>query len=214
MKTLRTIVESDFSKPWNVERNELEHTHGQLAQHYVGYDEYQHNDVREYTGGWSKATNNHLWEKHKGEEPGESADEYYGSKIKTLDSALAKHGAPKKLTVYSGIKYDPRTRMDEKRIVQHPAYLSTSISKGMAKGFGYSRNESSPLSATYHVLKIKVPKGHPGAYVDHFSKNDGEHEFILPRGMKLRYLHTQTHKNPDPNNCRETIHEHHMEIVK
>jgi len=213
MKPLRTIVESNFTKDWQTEKKDVKHTNDQLSNHYKDFNEYQLHNVINYTGGFSKAINNHLWEKHQGYDPGEGANESYGEMSKQIDSALKNYGAPKKLTVYAGIKYDPRTKMDSNRIVHHPAYLSTSLTKNIAKGFGWNKSESDNKQETYHVLKIKVPKGHPGAYVEHFTKNPGEHEFILPRGMKLRHIHTQTHNIPG-GVYNQNVHEHHMEIVK
>jgi hypothetical protein len=119
-----------------------------------------------------------------------------------MDSGMERHKTPHKLTVYSGIKYDPGEKMDKNKIVHHPSYLSTSLDKFTAKGF-------SNCTTNKHVLKIHVPKGHPGAYVDHFSENPGEKEFILPRNTKLKYRGTQV-----IGDRKGKILEHTMEIVK
>ena len=218
MKALRLIIESNYTKTYDQEFDDLNKTHAKLISHYTGYNTDENAYMRDYTGA-SHGINNFHWKQHKGEEVSPVSKVPYEIRSQYIDSALAKHKTPMKLTVFSGVKGDPREKMNSEGIVHNPAYLSTSLSKRMAKDFGYDGIESGKISggpevAIHHVLKIKVPKGHAGAYVDHFSKNGGEKEFILPRGMNLRHIRTQHYENYDENkNYKEIIHEHHMEIV-
>jgi len=218
MKALRLIIESNYTKTNDQEFDDLNKTHAKLISHYTGYNADENAYMRDYTGA-SHGINNFHWKQHKGEEVSLVSKVPYEIRSQYIDSALAKHKTPMKLTVFSGVKGDPREKMNSEGVVHHPAYLSTSLNKRTGKDFGYDGEESGGVSGgtqygVHHVLKIKVPRGHPGAYVDDFSKNKGEHEFILPRGMNLRHIRTQTFQTHNENqNYTEIIHEHHMEIV-
>ena len=57
--------------------------------------------------------------------------------IKThqFDRMIASNKTPESLHVYSGVPYDPRTKMNSEGIVHHPAYIASSLKKSVAKGF-------------------------------------------------------------------------------
>jgi len=38
------------------------------------------------------------------------------------------------------------------------------------------------------MLQIKIPKGSKGMFVEDFSANPGESEFLLPRGSKVKVV--------------------------
>jgi len=207
MKSFKAIVESNYSKNYPSEKNDLTPLRDRLEKHYTGYNQEEQTWLNGYTSS-SKTINSHHWKIHKGEEISPTAKEKIEYRTSYIDSALAKHKTPHPLTVFSGMRSDPRERKDEKGIVYHPAYLSTSVNKSIAKDFG--RHDDDHGNQISHILRIRVPKGHPGAYVDHFSQSAGEHEFLLPRGLKLKHVYTQEHKIGK----FEKIYEHHMEIVK
>jgi hypothetical protein len=183
--------------------------------------------IKSYTSS-SRDTNMFLHDHHynnngKRFEPVEAHKDTIPHQIKKLDNALAKHQTPKPITVFSGIKHDPRTKMDANKIVHHPAYLSTSINHHQAEGFGLNDDESGPSQSRkgrneviHHVLKIHVPKGSTGAYVDHISSVSGEREFILPRGANLKHNHTTTeeHHVPGTDNLHSVYHFHNMTLQK
>jgi len=209
MKALRTILETDWNKSIYDHHKQLQHLEGKLQNHYYPFDRVQSHSIASYTT-MSSGLNAYHWFKHK--EPGlhipmEDYDEF----SKHMDSALTRYSTPHKITVYSGTRFDPRENMNKKGIVHHPAYLSTSLSKNKATefgSFGYQNGYNK-----YHVMRISVPKGHAGAYVDHYSNSPNEREFILPRGLNLKHIHTQVHRTTDDLGTKREIHEHHMEIV-
>ena len=118
--------------------------------------------------------------------------------------------------VYSGTRIDPREHMDENKIVNHPAYLSTSLDKQKAYLFSKkhsSRDENDIIHR--HMLKIHVPKGSNGMYVENNVGLRGEKELILPRDTKLRHIKTEKKEEtlPEDKNYKTHTHLHHMELV-
>lgn len=107
--------------------------------------------------------------------------------MKIMDDALRHHTTPHDLTVYSGLGQFHGDVVATNQRVHHPAYLSTSLRPDMAMGFAHCHLHGTDVVA--HLLKIHVPQGHPGAYVDHISRNPGEQEFILPRDTTLHIDH-------------------------
>jgi len=235
MKALRTIIESNFRKDYNQDYKDTVHLHKKLVAHYKNFSYDHEHEIQQYTTSDmavnSYPLNDYQWKKHEYAQHGkEYSIDHLDARTNRMDSVINAHRTPNKLTVYSGIKYDPRTRMDANRIVHHPAYLSTSLMKYQAKGFGMTEYKkkpptkktsktredfSTPSEEHTHVLNIKVPKNHPGAYVAAHSRLSAEKEFILPRGTNLKYIHTQHHYVEDPYSKGRFfhIHEHHMEVV-
>lgn len=215
MKTLNQIIETDIislGKRFGYKK------HKELANHYNQYTENDRmNGIRSYTGGsgHSYLINDYHWGKSAGKTKPNAKVEFH---TKHLDSAINAHRTPEELTVHSGIKYDPREKM-KKGMVHHPAYLSTSLNKEHAAQFAGGKREylTGEHNRHFNVLSIKVPKGHPGAYVGHIQDFASEREFILPRGSKLRHIKTETEKHYRSQSGdikhHDVIHTHHMEVV-
>ncbi len=190
-----------------------------LTSHYSKFNEVNKTCLRIYTDG-SDYINQKLWDKHKKRELINSDSNNHN--IHEMDRALSVHKTPHDLTVYSGTQNDPRKMKNKQGIFHHPAYLSTSLDPEIAHDFSHYSNNLSK-NTDLHVFKINVPKGHPGAYVDHIGIYKDQHEFIIPRATNLKYLHTTKEIKHDtdfkdnlgmidPNGEKYTIHTHHMEI--
>src|ERR1700722_4866973 len=170
--------------------------HKSLSKHYT-FESMPHHlksIVRQYTDD-SEDLNSYHWNKHELNKTGQGhhfdADSRAEHESKHLDTALEAHRTPHDVTVYAGIKGDPRERANKEGVVHHPAYLSTSLNKRIAQGFANSNRHPDRNNGTIdhaHTLKINVPKGHSGAYVGNkgISEAPKEKEFILPRGLNLR----------------------------
>ncbi|WP_282804057.1 ADP-ribosyltransferase [Secundilactobacillus kimchicus] len=128
-------------------------------------------------------------------------------KIKALRSALWKFNLHKPLTVYRGIDW----RGLKLSLSNHPvkvgaqycdkAFSSTSLSYGVASEFGNKV-----------LLKINVPIGRHGAYLDSISKNKGEKEYLLNPGTKM--IVTRIQKATVKQNARVYIFKgHHHQII-
>jgi len=238
MKALRTIIESNFANGYNEDHDATAKLNARLREHYNKFNDAHKLDIQEYTHSDptlnSYPLNDYQWKKHEyAQHDKEYSIDHLDARTQRMDSVINAHRTPHKLTLYSGIRYDPRDRMDSNRIVHHPAYLSGSIMKYQAQGFGLTTYKDGPAikrtSKTKavppksekftHILNIRVPKNHPGAYVSEHSRSPDEREFILPRGTNLRYIHTQHHRVKDhyayswEGDKHQNFYEHHMEVV-
>ena len=84
------------------------------------------------------------------------------------------------------------------------------------KPYSVSKHDPEGISEFHHhILKIHVPKGSHGGYVNHISRIKDEYEFILPRGanLKHKYETVETHPLPDFPDSKIHIHTHHMKLM-
>lgn len=191
MKNLRDILNESKQGDLNIS----------LLKHYNFNSEAHETNLYHYSSD-SMDINNHLWNKNSGKEiPYEKESK---EKIKGIDDALGSYKTPHEFHVYSGIQYNPKRRMDSNRVVNHPGYLSTSIDKNVGRMSSVSPSNSSDK----HFLRIKVPKDHPGAYVESVSPYKDEKEFLLPRDTKMKHIRTSTEMHKG-----NKYFLHHMEIV-
>lgn len=207
---------------------EMHELHEHLLNHYKPHElpKKDINVLKEYTGHGSEAINSELWENHQHNERWKNDKTFKkidtdNPQIKKLDKIISDHKAPKTFHVYSSTRHDPEKLKNSEGIVHHPAFLSTSISKGVATSRDVNAKRESNGDEHLHVIHMDVPEGHPGIYVAHksTSKYHGEKEFILPRGLNLRHIKTTTTKQKGYdswNDRTNTVHTHlhQMEIVK
>jgi len=93
--------------------------------------------------------------------------------IQALDSAMKKVLTPTEIIVFSAIDAGKELAPGISFITK--GFRSTTLSMEHALATG------APT-----ILQIYVPPKKPGVYADDMSVNPGEHEFILPRGTKLK----------------------------
>jgi len=202
----------------------------ELEPHYEFEKPEHRSAIKSYTEDGYKNLNHQLWLDHNS--PGyhkgyhhtndpdnnDPNDEngHIGIFKKRMDEVTHLHKTPKQLDVYSAIKshFNPV----EGKVYHHPGFMSTSLSKFTTHNFehnvGIYNDKKEKYDEHTNILHIRVPKGHPGAYVDHHSMNPGETEFILPRNTKLKHIHTHTYKKPpDKNGSEHYYHVHHMEAM-
>jgi len=200
MKRLKDIISED----WDNSDNDL-------INHYSKFSNKHKKALNNFTEN-SFDINDHLWRRHEGST---YIDKNAAKKIPLLDEAINLHSTPKNLEVYSGIGYDPRYRKNKEGIVHHPAFLSTSLHKKVAEDFAQIHQEEGENGSKnhWHLLKINIPKGSHGAYIDHISQLGGQKEFVLPRGSNMKYLKHTTENRTKENGYPTTMHIHHMEVV-
>jgi len=192
----------------------------ELRDHFK-YDDYNHTKALQNYSNSSKELNNYHWNKSQN-----SSNVYVNrdneDDTKKMDKAINHIKAHRDIQVYSGTRHDPRKIKDKDGIVEHPAYLSTSINRSVAENFAKRNDRQNMEKSTVglhvrhrHLLKFTIPKGHPVAHLDY-----GEDEMVLPRGTKLKHLRTTTkvHTVPPADfDGAETLeyhnHTHHMKIV-
>jgi hypothetical protein len=91
--------------------------------------------------------------------------------IASLDNALNKSKTPANILTYSALPGDMQIKPGD--AFSFKGYRSTSIDLGAVLG---------SIQGNKIVLQTLVPKGAKGMYVDDYSANPGEAEFIVPRG--------------------------------
>jgi len=102
----------------------------------------------------------------------------------------------KSVTVFSGLGFDPRKQVKNKRI-HFPAYTSSSIDKQAANSFAIRQDDNKK-----HMLRINLTPRDHGAYIGTPSGYINERELLLPRNTTMR-IHRSI---PDENDPSLIIH--------
>lgn len=185
--------------------SEYQKLHDHLTAHYKNFDDEDKKHIKRYTEN-SISVNNYLHKKHSGMElnPKSTKNAQDEDHANHMTKALHKHTTPEDMHVYSGIQHSPEHVLaahgDKHGVkVRTTNFTSTSISKHAAQLFAeddpkskYNKEHQEKYNMNpNHMLRIHVPKGTHGAYVDSHSVHRGEREFILPHG-------THMHIHPEP----------------
>lgn len=114
--------------------------------------------------------------------------------VPSFDKLIDSHRLPDHMTVYSGLHFHPNEHRGKIAVV--PCYMSTSLSPHVAKDFGKEwtmTDSNGKYTRIKNILRLHLPKGHPGLYVDNASHYPGQGEIILPRGMRYQLGQKPTH---------------------
>lgn len=156
------------------------------------YDENELNAIEEYTGTDYFDINQKLYELPTGIKANQIEPEYDGdpipSQVAALDSALSKVKTDHDFLSYVGLgtEYDI-TNFVPGNSFRFKGYRSTTINPNIALNYNSRVNKTVNRQQTV-MLQIKVPKGSNGMFVEDFSANPGESEFLLPRGSKVKIV--------------------------
>jgi len=104
----------------------------------------------------------------------------HGISLPTMDSITNKK-VGRKLTVHSGMGFDPRPLMNKEGLLHLPAYTSTSISRDSAINFA-NKKEAKEKG---HVLSLELNKDDKGSYLGD-NAFPHEKEFLLPRNTTIK----------------------------
>ncbi|MFC6261749.1 ADP-ribosyltransferase [Levilactobacillus fujinensis] len=121
--------------------------------------------------------------------PNKQASKKTQRRVQSLQTSLKSFKLTKPLTVYRGTStVGLKLSLGKKAvkpgaIYQDAAFSSTSLNTTIAKSF-----------ASKVILKINLPGGYYGAYIDPISSNKGEKEYLLTPGAKLVVTKIQTVK--------------------
>jgi hypothetical protein len=174
-----------------------------LEHHYAGTtSEVERDHIRAYTDS-SREFNKDIYNEHlHGHEP--STHHMYQRHV--LDKYLHSQETPDHMDVWSGIKRSPEhhaVKEDGKIHMLLASHTSTSTSPRIGGRFsGQDRDQEAGLAPHLkhtgkHVLRIKVPKGSPGAFIAGLSSmGRSEHEFLLPSASRL-------HVHPTPETTED-----------
>lgn len=102
------------------------------------------------------------------------------SMIGALDSALSKVPAPIDFTTFASLSSNYTfEQFSPDQVFTFKTFRSTSLNPNLAL------NTSETPRNQAIVLQITIPKGSSGMYVDEYSTQSGESEYLLPRGSTL-----------------------------
>ena len=132
---------------------------------------------------------------------------------KHLSGALKTMKSPMDFHTYVGLKHNPENipvTNGIKKAVHH-GYTSTSLSDNVAEAFAstnlpntMTNSESHPrfnrLFNSAHVLKLHIPKGSHGAYIEPHTMSNHEEEYLIHKGAQFHIdpkptIHPTTIKN-------------------
>lgn len=115
--------------------------------------------------------------------------------IDNLDQAVAKYELNQDISVICGTSKEALQKMGVNlhelvgSTIRESGYTSSSLSENVAKEFARSSGDTPVL------LQIDIPKGKGrGAYIEYFSKNAGEQEFIIKRDATF-YIYEENNKD-------------------
>ncbi|TPR12344.1 ADP-ribosyltransferase [Apilactobacillus timberlakei] len=115
--------------------------------------------------------------------------------VKNIQSALSKFDLKKPITVYrglNGIGYSKGLNGQPNQVgsvYSDKAFQSTSVDQNAAIGF-LNTSEKNPDNNI--LIKLNVPAGKNGAYINSISKSKNEKEYLLNSGKKLVITRIQT----------------------
>lgn len=165
-----------------------------LLKHYsdIGYTGDELAAVQQYTQGSDFAINNRLWQLPVGIPADQIQPAYDGDTIPqtvaSLDNALMKSQTPTDLLTYIALPKDfDITSINQGSNITFKGYRSSTLNPSLAvEGAGAAQELGNfDLRRKTFMLQLKVPKGSSGMYVDDYSANPGESEFLLPRGSTV-----------------------------
>lgn len=173
-------------------QDELETRH---AMHHLSSPE--RDKLSEYSDS-SWHLNKELYKSHT---EGRRHDPHFDQNVSHLDSALKRHKLAEPLTTYSGTHFDvgAEAAKTPSREIHLPAYTSSSIRPSVARGFAQEKrpDANNPAKKVSHIIRFHLPKGHHGLYLGTRSNFSNEHEFLLPRNMRVKISeHPEIHPHP------------------
>jgi hypothetical protein len=173
---------------------EIDQHNSDLTKYYVPetYTEDELDAVESYTGNDFLEMNDKLYSLPTGIPAEKIQPEFDGDdvpdRIADLDSALERVRSPKDFITYTGLS----TELSAEDFIpgkkfRFKGYRSTSINPNIALNYNSRVNKDLQRKQTV-MLQIRVPKGSNGLFVEDFSANPGESEFLLPRGSKVKIV--------------------------
>lgn len=167
---------------------------------YTGH--YEGNDAKDRSSWHSHQINNAL---ARGKQVTKAKNKRI---LAGMDSAIANNPIRHRVSTYSGVSFDPRTKLDEKGRFTSPAFISTTHDKSIAKTFAYGGHRS--FSPT-HIIHFHLEPGDPAAHISHKSAVPAEHETIIGRGTTLQHMGTDSQWDAENEHY---VHTHKFKLVR
>jgi hypothetical protein len=192
--TYKTQNADDYGNYVKQQMPDLENIHNAMANYYAAdnYTPEELQAIQEYTGTDYFDINEKLYSLPTDTKADQIQPEYDGDpipdQVKNLDNALNKMKAPYDILVYVGLgtEYDITNFVPGKSF-KFKGYRSTTLNPNIALNYNSRVNKTASRQQTV-MLQIKVKKSSKGMFVDDFSANSGESEYLLPRGSKIKIV--------------------------
>jgi hypothetical protein len=192
--TYKTQNADDYGNYVKQQMPDLENIHNAMANYYAAdnYTPEELQAIQEYTGTDYFDINEKLYSLPTDTKADQIQPEYDGDpipdQVKNLDNALNKMKAPYDILVYVGLgtEYDITNFVPGKSF-KFKGYRSTTLNPNIALNYNSRVNKTAIRQQTV-MLQIKVKKGSKGMFVDDFSANSGESEYLLSRGSKIKIV--------------------------
>ena len=160
----------------------------------------------------SSSINRKLLKNHAdGVEPTAGMDDKEKEIHATL-SKLASKPLKKKVTLYSGVDFDPSEAANKSSggILHCPAHISATHSKNVAETFALNKQAFTPGSdGRRHIIRIDTKPADKGYHIHNYSAKKDEYETIIPANTKLKYSHSTVERDDLADN---EFHVHHFTI--
>jgi hypothetical protein len=190
-----------------------------LIGHYQkSLSEEQVNSIQHYANDGYKDINTSLF--HKARNPKHDIHPDVDKHVQHMDNAMKVKKTPYDMKVFSGIQDHPmrgyNAQLSENGSLHAhlPAFTSTSISHNVARSMAYFKKRDENGETVSHMIKIHVPKGSNGHYVEHLARmGSDEKEFILPRNSQIKIHptpHVITRKYYNKRKGEELTHKYHI----
>jgi hypothetical protein len=192
--TFKAASQDDYGNFVKQYAPDIEQNQAYMVDYYRPeyYDENELGAIESYTGTDFLDINQKLYELPTGIKADQIQPEYDGdpipAQVAALDSALNKMKTDDEFLSYVGLgtEYDI-TSFAPGSTFRFKGYRSTTINPNIALNYNSRVNKTVSRQQTV-MLQIKVPKGSKGMFVEDFSANPGESEFLLPRGSKVKVV--------------------------
>lgn len=140
-------------------------------------DRSSHNALIEYSGSGSYDMNHHLVASNG------ILHKKHFQLADGIDQAIRKNKIRKELNTYSGVAFDPRTRLNKNKQMRSPAYISTTHDPEVAFRFATSKGKLPEK----HIIHLHLKPGDPAVHMGEHSIYEDEHETVLGRGAVLQH---------------------------
>lgn len=200
---------------------DIEQSHGELSSAYPPemYDDNELNAIENYSATSYYEINDRLRNLPSGIAADQIEPMYAGDplpgQVAALDSALKKSKAPKDFIAYASLA--PGYSIDSFKPGQNykfKGFRSLSIDPNVA--LNYASNTPQASRTTSFALQIHVRKGTNGMYLDDFSPQAGEAEYLLPRGAQVKIVsgpHKMVGSNKRTNNLNQEVYLYVAEVI-
>lgn len=192
--SFKKISGDDYGEYFNNQKSTTEDYHNYLSGAYLpeNYDENELAAIEMYTDTAYSSVNDMLNSLPTGipanQIQAQSVDDNLPSIVQSLDSALEKSSTPIDFVSFVSLNSGYNiTDFKAGQTFRFKGFRSVTIDPNVALNFA-TKDDNNPRKKQAIILQVSVKKGSKGMYLDDFSANPGEAEFLLPRGSSVKIV--------------------------